>query len=220
MTTLQNTLNLSPDTFILSALLADGTLWQVHNCRLLQCMTAFDVPQSLLAHYQGLDEAVQADYPLSFETLRRLDETMSADLAAALIGVDKKKLKPAWQIKYIGRVVFFCETLKLAVRVHFSNTSKPSQAVHTTNQAQAWQSQVAQWRAFGVVEVLYKGEQALASYADEVWTIAPSERYQALPNLHSLAILAMINDNKQQMVWLDTAITDKLSEVNLADDLG
>lgn len=187
--------------------------WRLHNCKFLQNKAVFDEPKSLLHHYDSLSDDIKSAHPLSFEHLKRMNEPMTVQAVSELLGLPDNALKGAWHIKYVGRAVFFCESLSLAVRVHFSNTSKPSVAVYGVDKERAWSEQAGAWRFFGVVDILYKGSDNLA--IDESYVIEKQDNYQPLPATQSLAVVEWLNDQKldnlQQLNWLWMAIGEKVA---------
>lgn len=212
------TTNTSDEAAVLQALLIDGACpWQVYNCKLIQQQLMYDAPMSLLQHYDTLDGSIKAAHPLTMPMLKRMNELMSAEDAAVLIGVSASDIARAWQVKYVGKVVVFCEPLQLALRLHFSNTSKPAQAVYGATEASAWQAQATAWRTFGVVDVLTKGVGALISVDAEgdVLPLTAHSSYQTLPSSHSLALTSLINEHQAQLSWLSDVVYQHLTAVAL-----
>lgn len=199
------------DTLILQeALFADAVVWKVHNCKLSKMSSEYDAPISLLEHYNALPDELQDTDGLSFEVLKRLNDKMSVDEVAHLLNMDKRLFKTPYQIKYVGKAVIFCEQLQIALRFHFSNTAKPYQAVFAPSKAEAISQQASVWRAFGVVDVLYKGQGGLVSLDKDgdVYAIASDVNYQSLPAEHSLAILHLLNEVRSEFGYLDERILE------------
>lgn len=196
-------------------LLADtATPWQIHNCK-LSCTAGFDTPMPFLTHYEGLDGTTQKQYPLSFEQIKKDGQClMTASEFATAIGIDVSEVKQAWQIKYIGSVVIACMSIKLALRLHFSNTSKAAQTVYVANKKEALEQEAKKWRVFGVVDVLHKGDDRLISVAYDETVIDKQPYYQSLPSEHSLVILNLINDHKPAFEFIGTAIAEQLFNKN------
>lgn len=184
--------------------------WRVHNCKLLSQKVEYDAPMAFLSQYDLLEDSLKQAYPLDFGRLKHMDTPMTTAEAEAFLGLEKGSIKPAWHIKVVGSVVLACEPLQLAVRLHFSNTSKPMQAVHAPSQLAAWQSEAVKWRTFGVVDVLYKGNLPLESHADDALKLLPAPAYQALPSEHSLSITSLVNENKEAFAWVDSAIVQRV----------
>lgn len=197
---------------ILQDLLKDNDIfWQLHNCKLINTTFVFDAPLPLYVHYNNLSDEQKDAHPLGFELLKRLNEPMTIAEVADLTGIDQASFKKAWQIKYIASVVVFCEPLQLALRFHISNTAKPIQAVFVADQDKAWANECERWQAFGVVDVLYKGTHALYSHAQEDELSLPTlPHYQALPSLHSLSVLELINQKNSHLQGVDTTIQERL----------
>lgn len=203
------------DTLILQeALLSNDLIWQVHNCKLSKCSCEFDTPISLLEHYNALPDELQDTDNLNFEVLKRLNEKMTIKDVSALLGIDEKNFKKSYQIKYLGSSVIFCEPLQIAIRLQFSNTAKPAQTVFLPNQKDALLNESHNWRAFGVVDVLYKGNGTLVSISQDgnEYTILPSPSYQALPAEQSLSVLHLLNEVRHEFLYL----TERICHVVMA----
>lgn len=199
---------MSERLIVQEVLLSDELEWKVHNCKLSQMSCEMDAPISLLEHYQGLPDELQDTNNLSFEVLKRLNDKMSVDEVAHLLNMDKRLFKKPYQIKYVGKAVIFCERLQIALRFHFSNTAKPYQAVFLSNKKDALELESQNWRAFGVVDILYKGQESLASLDKDgdVSVIESNPNYQSLPAEHSLAILHLLNEVRSEFGYLSERI--------------
>lgn len=215
---------LTDNSLWLPEILGENALnWQLHNCKFLQTKATFDEPMSLLSHYDSLNDDLKSAYPLSFEQLKRMNELMDSRTACQVIGVPIETLKGAWHIKYVGRVVFFCESLQLAVRVHFSNTSKTAMPVYVSDKSQAWESQASVWRFFGVADILYKGQGQVAIESDDKpFFLTYQETYQALPAQESLMLVDWLNeqklDNNPNLNWLFNAVNERVELALPSDD--
>lgn len=181
--------------------------WKVHNCKLTQFSIDYDLPLSFLSQYDTLDEDVKQEIPLTRTLLRHINDKLTVRQTAQILGVDEKLLKKAWHVKYIGRVVVFSSQLSLALRFYFSNTAKSAQTVYVPNAKDALRHEVERWQAFGVVDVLYKGNTPLVSAQEDVLTIEACQTYQSLPSAHSLGVLALINTHKNDLYFCQ-AIND------------
>lgn len=196
---------------ILQDLLDDPDItWQLHNCKLLQKIADFDAPLPFYVHYDSLSDEQKANHPLSFDLLKRLDEPMTIEMVATLLGTDASIFKKSWQIKYIASVVMFCQPLQLALRFHISNTAKPAQAVYLPDELGAWHSQSDKWQAFGVVDVLYKGETALYSHARDELALPALPQYYALMGEHSLTVLNTINQKPKHLDGVNKEIQQRI----------
>lgn len=171
----------------------DEVIWQVFHCKITQKTIAFDAPLPFYNHYDNLSDEQKKAHPLNFELLKHLNDLMTLSDAANLLGMDIGYFKKAWQIKYIASIVISCQPLQLALRFHITNTTKPAQPVYTNDETVAWQSQMDKWQAFGVIDILYKGEAALYSHAQDEITLPALPQYHALPSVHSLSVLEIIN---------------------------
>lgn len=199
------------DRLILQETLLSSELeWKVHNCKLSQLSCEYDTPISLLEHYQGLPDELQDTNSLSFDVLKRLNEKMSVDEVAYLLNIDKSHFKKPYQIKYLGKAVIFCERLQIALRFHFSNTAKAYQAVFFSNKKDALELESQNWRAFGVVDILYKGQGELMSLDNngDDHLIEPNSNYQALPAEHSLSVLHLFNEVRSEFSYLNERILE------------
>lgn len=201
------------DRLVLQALLGDDTLWRVHGCKLLQALCEQTTSLTLLEHYHGLSEQSKDSVVLDFEVLKRMEEPMDAQTAASVLGLELESFDKPYKIKYIGRAVVFCETLKVAVRVHFSNTAKSAQTVFLSKSA-AIAQEVRAWCVFGAVEILYKGQGVLVSVDNtgDEWFLSPQSDYQVLPSEHSLAVLSLVNEHRSLFWHLDEAIALKVAD--------
>lgn len=191
----------------------DGLIWQVHNCKLSQQKIGTDTPLPFYVLYDTLDDDKKQAHPLSFELLKRLNEPMTTEQVANLLGATPSDFKKSYQIKYIASVVVFCETLQLALRFHISNTAKAMQAVFVAEQEKAWANECERWQAFGVVDVLYKGTHALYSHAQDEVVLPALPHYQTLPSPHSLSVLELINQKSAHLASIDKGIQDRLLAV-------
>lgn len=206
------------DILVLQELLKDdGLIWKVHNCKLIQQHISTDTPLPFYIHYDALSDEKKNEYPLNFELLKQLNETMTTQQAATLLGALPSDFKKSFQIKYIASVVVFCESLQLALRFHISNTAKPFQAVFVSSQAQAWANECNRWQAFGVVDVLYKGTHALYSHSQDEITLPALPHYQALPNQHSLSVLELINQPLAHFAMVNDDIKKRLLAIKEPD---
>lgn len=203
------------ESLILQSVLFDQVPWQVHNCKLAKSHIGFDEPLLFLAQYDTLDEDIKAQNPLNKTLLSRLNDKVTVSQAAQILNLDDNLFKKSWQIKYIGRAVLFCESLQLALRFYFSNTAKPAQTVYTKTLDNALVSQADAWRAFGVVDVAYKGTLELVSQFDTTLVI-DTPVFSPLPNTHSLQILATINEQKSSQIAVFTTLNEQIKTRVLA----
>lgn len=196
---------------IIQELIFDSaTPWQLHNCKISQQTCEFDVPIPFLTHYGGLDDTTKEQYPLTFAQIKAGERLMDSDAFAQSVGIDSIKVKKPWQIKYLGCAVIACMPIKLAIRLHLTNTAKSAQTVYAPSRQDALMQESKNWGVFGVVDVLYKGDDKLVSMAYDELVIEPKTHYQALPSEHSLAVLAIINEHKNRFGFIDTAIAEQI----------
>lgn len=195
------------EQLILQELLLSDKQWKVHNCKLSQAMCDSDTAITLLEHYNGLPDELQNAHSLTFEQLRHLNDKMSVAEVAQFLNIPAQHFKKYFQIKYIGRAVIFCENPQIAIRFNFSNTAKPAQTVFLPK-AQAIAEQAVAWRAFGVVDVLYKEQNKMVSLdkdGDE-FIISANPNYQPLPSQQSLAVSYLLNEIRGEFGYINERI--------------
>lgn len=205
------------DTLILQAIAFDETLWQVYHCKILSSHVGFDENLPVWQHYDRLDDEIKVDNPIDKTMLLRLNDNLNTTSVAKLLNIDEQLFKKAWQIKYIGRAVLFCESLQIAVRFYFSNTAKQAQVVYVADRQQAVSNEVLAWQAFGVVDVAYKGTIPLISVADDT-VLVDTPSYSHLPSEHSLAILQKIHTQKDEKNIIFQVLTEQIYQAVIAFD--
>ncbi len=209
---------IEPNAIILAEALTDKTIsWQIHNCKIIKKTITQDLPLPFLYHYDSLDESIKATYPLTPALLAQFNTPMTTREAATLIGIDKDALSDPWHVKVIGSLVVFSEALQLAVRLHWTNTSKETQQVYTKNEAEAVVAAFTDWQFFGRVDVLYKNDKQTLVSIDEqqsqpesLLTIEAKPEYQQLQATHALAAIVKLEADKAELLWFDKAILARL----------
>lgn len=229
--------SLGTDTLVLADALTDTAVsWRIHNCKISEKTVTQAHPMLFLYHYDRLDASIKQAHPLTPDLLAQFNTPMMAEDAASLIGIDSALLSDPWQVKITGSLVVFSEALQLAVRLRWTNTSKPSQPIYTKEAADAVSCALKDWQFFGRVDVLYKNnaqtlisidEQAIDKHAqdthdgaadndeqrsnrDPVLTIETSRDYQLLPATHALTVIAAVEADKHNLPWFKDAIQDRL----------
>lgn len=189
-----------------------GAAWQLHNCKLTQAMLVHGVKLPYRTHYSALPEALQRDNPLDLAALKQMEHLLTAQEFA-----DKTGIMPpvAWGAKYVAHTVLFYEPLLLAIRVSLSNTAKPVQPIYSKDGQSAWAIAAAAWRAFGVVDVLYKGgDPLMVSDGEATLTIDKAAHFWQLPPDFSQAILADLDCARGNFALIERAILEKMPSDN------
>ena len=208
-----------PNAIILAEALTDKAIsWRIHNCKISKKIITQDMPLPFLYHYDSLEDSIKQTYPLTPALLAQFSTPMTADEAAALIGIDKALITSPWHVKVIGSLVVFSEALQLAVRMHWTNTGKDTQQIYTKNEADALTTAFKEWQFFGRIDVLYKyDKQTLVSIDEQaenneqILTIDASSDYQFLPATHALVVIAKLEADKADLPWFETAILERLA---------
>lgn len=199
----------------------DGFVFRVHNVKLTNIDTAYDLPQMFLAHYDSLPDEIKADLPLSATLLRQINKMVTADEASYMLGLPAGTIRPAWHIKISGTTVIACDELPLALHTQFTNTAKHSQAVYGEPQALIAQ-EAARWQLAGNVNIIYKNSQYQLISADlqgDTLIIDTHDNYMRLPNSHALATTHALNTLKNNrpaaLGYLHDAILEKITATAL-----
>lgn len=167
---------LPPNTLLLNDLLVDSSLnWQVHNCKINEQTVTQDAPLPFLYHYDTLSEDLKAAHPLTPPLLARFNDPMSATAAAALLQLPADTITAPWQVKIIGTLVLFCESLQVAVRLRFTNSAKALDPIYTSDKAQAVTIAMRDWHFFGDVFVLNKCSKPIAVLSAETFASSPTQ---------------------------------------------
>lgn len=158
MTISDTVANTLPDnTLLLNELIIDSTVnWQVHNCKINEQIVTQEAPLPFLYHYDTLSDELKAAHPLTPSLLLRFNEPMSAAAAAELLHLPTDSIPAPWQVKVIGTLVMFCESLQVAVRLRFTNSAKDLDPIYTADKSQALTLAMHNWHFFGDVFVLNK----------------------------------------------------------------
>ena len=210
---------IEPNAIILAEALTDKAIsWRIHNCKISKKIITQDMPLPFLYHYDSLDDSIKQTYPLTPSLLAQFDTSMTADEAAALIGIDKALITSPWHVKVIGSLVVFSEALQLAVRLHWTNTGKETQQIYTKNEADALTAAFKEWQFFGRIDVLYKNNKQTLISIDEraecdkqILTIDASSDYQFLPATHALVVIAKLEADKGELPWFEASILERLA---------
>lgn len=211
-------ITLDPNAIILAEALTDSAIsWRIHNCKVNKKTVTQELPMLFLYHYDSLDDSIKQTHSLTPTLLAQFNTLMSASAAAKLIGIDEDLIATPWQVKVTGSLVVFSDALQLAVRLHWTNTGKASEALYTKDAADALSAAFKNWQFFGRIDVLYKNhKQALISIdedsagEEQLLTIDTSADYQYLPAPHALTVIAKLEADKAELPWFETAILERL----------
>ncbi len=197
--------------------------WQVHNCKLLklQCSNQGKLP--LIYHYDQLSDSLKSEYPLNGSILLNFDKAMTAEQACEMIGVPTDSIASPKFVKITGTIVVFNEPLQLAVRLHWSNTSKVEDPIYCQTNKQAIRHAMDKWQFVGAVDTLYKlnnyhqklnivvyDEQAIR-LEEGCYLLPKSDGYQSMPPAFTIALREQLNDNKQNLDWIEKAFNERLN---------
>ena len=90
---------IAPNAIILAEALTDKAIsWRIHNCKISKKIITQDMPLPFLYHYDSLDDSIKQTYPLTPSLLAQFNTRMTADEAAALIGIDKALITNPWHV--------------------------------------------------------------------------------------------------------------------------
>ncbi|CAM4103340.1 hypothetical protein PSAR109036_09295 [Psychrobacter arenosus] len=175
------------NTLWLNDLLIDASLkWQVHNCKITDETVTQDATLPFLYHYDTLSADLKAAHPLTPALLKRFNEPMSAAAAAQLLQLPSDTIPAPWQVKIIGTLVLFSESLQIAVRLRFTNSAKALEPVYVSDKAQAVTQAMQTWHFFSDVFVLNKCAKPIG--------VLPAEAYASTLNTESQARSQDVNE--------------------------
>lgn len=154
---------LPSDTLLLNDLIVDSSLkWQIHNCKITDQTLTQEATLPFLYHYDTLSDELKSVHPLTPPLLMRFNEPMTAQKATEVLNLPKGSIPTPWQVKIVGTLVMFCESLQIAVRLRFTNSSKALEPIYTSDESQALIKAMESWHFFGDVFVLNKCPKPLA----------------------------------------------------------
>ncbi|PNK59792.1 hypothetical protein [Psychrobacter sp. FDAARGOS_221] len=202
-----------PNTLHLDQIISDEqTPWQIHNCKIIDKTLTQDEKLPFIYHYDALSEEVKAAHPLTPDLLKQFQTPVYASEAADLLKLPAELIKTPWQVKVTGTLVMFCERLQLALRLKFTNTAKQRDPIYSNTPEDALKIALENWHFYGDIFVLNKGSRPLVMSLDDEWLQIPrSEDYQVLPAQYTLALLALLEEQKQQLPQLTEAIALRLA---------
>jgi len=178
------------NTLWLNELLIDASIkWQVHNCKITDDTVTQDATLPFLYHYDTLSADLKAAHPLTPALLKRFNEPMSAAEAAHLLQLPVATIPAPWQVKVIGTLVLFSESLQIAVRLRFTNTAKALEPIYISDKTQAVAQAMQTWHFFSDVFVLNKCAKPIG--------VLPAESYAST--------LIVANDADRQTAAIDPA---------------
>ena len=226
----QSQLHLPDDALVLNEIIINPDYkWQVYNCKIVEQTVTQEAHLPFIYHYDTLSDELKSAHPLTPALLMRFNEPMSAADAAQLLALPIGTITAPWQVKVIGTLVLFCESLQVAVRLRFTNTAKALEPIYIADKKQAWTQAMRSWHFFGEVFVLNKYSKPLAvlpvetlstkAGTDTDASLAPNEivkilpqdpSYQLLPSIYGVAILSELDTNKTALPQLNEAIQARL----------
>lgn len=193
-----------PSTFtaqsvpLLSLLGESLTRWQLHRCQVTDAFIRQDAPMKLIYHYEQLDEAIKADYPLRGSFLLRFDELMSRETFAQLLGLPLNQVAKPWQLKFVGKLVVFLAQPEIALRLHWCNTLKPFEPVYTSDLSNAIEAGFKHWQFIPSIEIISKNPQVVltAEHLDLAtpWQLASGQTFTVLPAPLALSMQAFFQE--------------------------
>ncbi len=204
-------------------LLDDSHAWRIHNCKLIKKSCHREGTLPFIYHYDRLSTELKKEFQLTGQLLINFNKPMTAKQACQLIGIDKKNIASPIFIKITGSIVVVCEPLQLAIRLHWSNTSKNEDAIYCQDEQQAIAQAIQKWQFIGRVDTLYKLKQDNAptiiggydelasSLADGQYPLPISDNYQLMPYKFSCDLLTKLNDNLHQLAWIKQTIVERLN---------
>lgn len=202
------------DAVLLNEMLVDADLkWQIHNCKLIEQTVTQEATLPFLYHYDTLADELKASHPLTPKLLARFNEPMTVATATELLGLPVGAIATPWQVKIIGTLVMFSESLQVAVRLRFTNSAKALEPIYTTDKADALTQAMQSWHFFGDVFVLNRGSKPLAIASlhatdqdNEIMLLPKSEQYQFVPPVYAVALLTELDTHKDRLPQLDEAV--------------
>ncbi len=183
-------------------LLDDSQTWQIHNCKLIKKSCHSDGKLPFIYHYDRLPAELKQQFPLTGQLLLNFNQPMTAEQACQLIGIKKTVIASPKYVKITGSIVIINEPLQLAIRLHWSNTSKKEEAIYCKNEQQAIAQAIQKWQFIGRVDTLYKLKQQnfptiIGGY--DVLASSAEDSHYALP----------MSDKK--LDWIKQTIVDRVS---------
>lgn len=204
------------NTLWLNDLLIDASLkWQVHNCKITDETVTQDATLPFLYHYDTLSADLKAAHPLTPALLKRFNEPMSAAAAAQLLQLPSDTIPVPWQVKIIGTLVLFSESLQIAVRLRFTNSAKALEPVYVSDKSQAVTQAMQTWHFFSDVFVLNKCAKPIGVLPAEAYASTLKTEGQA--RSHDLDATAVAGNVTEMASDLGTDI-DTDSEATLLQE--
>lgn len=184
--------------------------WQIHRCQVTEGLISQHTPMKLIYHYEHLDEAVKAEYPLQGALLAQFDQLMTRERFAQLLGMPLELVPMPWQLKFSGKLVVFYANPEIALRLHWTNTLKAAEPVYHADLATAIDQCFTHWQFVHQVEVVNKNPQIVLTAALETqeWQRPASPQFEGVPAPIALAIQQFLHQHTEvQHAWL-AAIKD------------
>ncbi|PID37499.1 MAG: hypothetical protein CR966_01405 [Pseudomonadales bacterium] len=151
-----STAETEPQAFELAELILDNNQpWKVHNCKLLKRECSHQGTLPFIYHYDKLADHLKHEHPLKGQLLANFNATDS---------ITNPKF-----VKITGAIVIYHEPLQLAVRLHWSNTSKSADEIYCDTDAEAIKLSMENWLFIGRIDTLYKQNKPKLLVYDDEW---------------------------------------------------
>lgn len=206
--------------FLLQDLLSNpAVIFRTHNVKITTLTHTKDLPQSLLAHFDNLDDDIKHSYTITPQIIKQFNTEMTTEQAAKILNLSLQVVRPAHHIKINGTAVIVCDDLPLALHLNFSNTAKANQAVYGQIPSELIRQQAERWQLSGNVNLLHKNPKhqiASCDLNDQLIAFDASPEYIRLPNDHAIATTHTLNqlkdNNPERLQFLHDAIVEKVMQ--------
>lgn len=210
---------LTQDVTELAELITDASQpWQLHNCKMISKRCDKNDKLPFLYHYDQLPDYLKQSHPLKGNLLANFNTKMTATEACEMLGINTDSIATPWFIKVKGSLVIFHEPMQLAIRLHWSNTNKQFESFYCKEEDQALINAMEHWQFVGRIDTLYKKEKQRLTVYDEHaqniedarYIIPQSQGYELMPTNFSLVLINSLQENMNQLAWLNTVIQQKI----------
>lgn len=179
--------------------------FRLYKCHVSDAMISQHEPMKLIYHYEQLDEVIKENLPFQGTLLRDFDKPMTRMVFAQKAGLEIADVAQPWQLKFVGRIVLFCEQPEIALRLHWTNTLKPFAIVAVKDLQQAVEQSFVHWQWIDTVEVISKDpnlcltaqidnaphelpEMGKATSPIPLWQLQASQAFVPLPTSVAVAL--------------------------------
>lgn len=198
--------------------------FRLHKCQVSHALISQHEPMKLIYHYERLDDTIKDRLPLQGQLLMDFDKPMTREMFAQKAGITLAEVAQPWQLKFIGKIVLFCEQPEIALRLHWTNTLKPFDVVMVKELLQAVEHSFANWQLIDSVEVISKDPNlrltinnnsidSIENYFDSattpsntashIWQLQGSQAFVPLPSAVAIALQAFLaNQAIVKDTWL------------------